>query len=330
MTLALCAAFSTQANSATPEATPALKSALADNGLLTDITIAGDTIVAVGERGHVIYSEDGTNWQQANVPVNVLLTSVSFKNESLGFATGHDATLLRTKDAGRNWEIVNYQPELDKPLLSVGVSGDNAVAVGAYGLYWQSNDAGNTWTASFHDELLIEDDRLFLEEIKEYEPENYESEKQFLLPHFNNVLVGEDTWYMVGEAGFYATSSNQGEDWEIKETEYFGSYFSIGGNSEQLMLAGLRGNAFLTDVSLQQWQPLPVPVPATINSMTQQDGVTYLFANSGNVFTVSGNQVSQKLFADGKAVMAGVVFKQRLILATEAGIKSVELSDLPK
>ena len=205
-----------------------------------------------------------------------------------------------------------------------------AVAVGAYGLYWQSTDGGENWNSSFHDELLIEDDRIFLEEIKQYEPENYEQEKQFLLPHFNHVQVTDNTWVMVGEAGFYATSNNQGKDWQILETEYFGSYFTAYKGKEGVTLAGLRGNAFKTDINLTSWQQLDVPAPATINAMIQEDGTTYLFANSGNLFIADASGVKQHLFADGKAVLSGVVFNDKLVLATESGIKSIKLTDLAK
>ena len=41
---------------------------LVDQSLLLDITQSGDQLVAVGERGHIIRSTDGQNWQQVEVP----------------------------------------------------------------------------------------------------------------------------------------------------------------------------------------------------------------------------------------------------------------------
>ena len=58
--------------------TPSLPSHMASQTLLTDVTKVNDKLFAVGERGHVIYSQDAESWQQANVPVNVLLTSIKF------------------------------------------------------------------------------------------------------------------------------------------------------------------------------------------------------------------------------------------------------------
>ena len=49
---------------------PATKSPLAPRTLLNGLARAGDRLVAVGQRGHALYSDDlGTSWKQADVPV---------------------------------------------------------------------------------------------------------------------------------------------------------------------------------------------------------------------------------------------------------------------
>ena len=49
--------------------TPAVKSPLAVRALVNGLAIAGTRIVAVGQRGHVLLSDDaGKSWQQAEVP----------------------------------------------------------------------------------------------------------------------------------------------------------------------------------------------------------------------------------------------------------------------
>jgi photosystem II stability/assembly factor-like uncharacterized protein len=307
----------------------AMKSDLATQSLLTDITKIGNKLVAVGERGHIIFSMDGSNWQQANVPVNVLLTAVDFKNNSVGFATGHDATLLKTTDGGENWVIVNYQPELDKPFLDINVGKTSGFAVGAYGLFFSTKDGGDVWQPEFQDELLIEDDRIYLEDLKQFDPESYELEKRFLLPHFNSVTRIGDELFLAGERGFFAISSDGGDEWQSIETDYFGSYFSIVGSGNQYYLAGLRGNLFESEDGGLQWEAIKTPAPATINSAYIDRDTAYFFANSGNMFyQKNGQAVMHHIFEDGKAVMSGVVFEDKLILATEAGIKTLPLSDL--
>ena len=84
--------------------TPALKTSLAPESLLIDIAKAGNRLVSVGERGHIIYSDDkGRTWNQANSPVSVLLTSVSFVDDTYGWAVGHSGVILHTNDGGLNW-----------------------------------------------------------------------------------------------------------------------------------------------------------------------------------------------------------------------------------
>ena len=46
--------------------TPALKSALAAKSLLNGVAVAGKRLVSVGQRGHILYSDDGgKSWTQA-------------------------------------------------------------------------------------------------------------------------------------------------------------------------------------------------------------------------------------------------------------------------
>ena len=77
--------------------TPATKSPLASRALLNGLANAGTRIVAVGQRGHVLLSDDsGKSWQQADVPVSSDLVAVSFPSASTGWAVGHDGVVLRS------------------------------------------------------------------------------------------------------------------------------------------------------------------------------------------------------------------------------------------
>ena len=104
--LAAMGLFSLQANAQwqEPLVTPAMPTLKATSSLLLDVVSTGDRLVAVGERGHIIYSDDdGYKWVQASVPVISTLTSVYFVNEQIGWAVGHDAIVLKTDDAGQTW-----------------------------------------------------------------------------------------------------------------------------------------------------------------------------------------------------------------------------------
>ncbi len=60
-------------------------------GMVTTLsTKAGNRLVAVGERGIVLLSDDaGLNWKQVDVPVSVTLTGVQFVSPMKGWAIGH-------------------------------------------------------------------------------------------------------------------------------------------------------------------------------------------------------------------------------------------------
>jgi photosystem II stability/assembly factor-like uncharacterized protein len=80
---------------------------LAEKSLLLDGQIISDRIIVVGERGHILTSEDhGVSWQQQQVPTRATLTSVFFIDPTNGWAAGHDSVILQTRDGGRHWQEI--------------------------------------------------------------------------------------------------------------------------------------------------------------------------------------------------------------------------------
>jgi len=99
---------------------PSVVAPLADDSLLLDAAVAGRRVVAVGQRGHVLVSEDqGASWRQVVVPTRVTLTAVHFPTPRHGWAVGHDAVVIHTADAGETWERQYADPDLQSPLLDV-------------------------------------------------------------------------------------------------------------------------------------------------------------------------------------------------------------------
>src|SRR5690606_16340278 len=69
-----------------------------------DVTRAGVRVVAVGDRGNILFSDDeGETWQAAQTPTDALLTAVCFADARHGWAVGHDAIVLATEDGGQTW-----------------------------------------------------------------------------------------------------------------------------------------------------------------------------------------------------------------------------------
>jgi photosystem II stability/assembly factor-like uncharacterized protein len=85
--------------------TPAEKSDRAPFSILMEIKTTPLNMVAVGERGHILFSDsECAGWTQAtSVPVSVTLTAVAFPSETKGWAVGHDGVVLHTEDGGKTW-----------------------------------------------------------------------------------------------------------------------------------------------------------------------------------------------------------------------------------
>jgi photosystem II stability/assembly factor-like uncharacterized protein len=110
ISMAMCAVFlGTAAVPAYAQMTdllqmPSKKSVFAKSSRFYDVTTAGTRMVAVGERGHIMYSDDdGASWTQADVPVRVSLTAVYFPTAEKGWAVGHDGLVLHSSDGGKTW-----------------------------------------------------------------------------------------------------------------------------------------------------------------------------------------------------------------------------------
>ena len=83
-----------------------------DRVILLDVAMAGKRIVAVGERGVVLLSDDNSKtWTSVRAPVTRTLTAVTFFDDKVGIAVGHGGSVLRTEDGGKTWVQVKI-PEI--------------------------------------------------------------------------------------------------------------------------------------------------------------------------------------------------------------------------
>jgi photosystem II stability/assembly factor-like uncharacterized protein len=301
----------------------------ADKNLLTDITNTGAGLIAVGKHGTVIKSSNGMQWQQAkSVPTQVLLTAVDFSNDKKGWACGHDATIINTTDGGVNWQLQQANPQFDKPCLDIMFKDDlHGFAVGAYGMFYQTVDGGKHWQKRFLDSLLFSEDREYLTDLKENNIEAYEAETASILPHFNRIEQTADGLILVGEMGLMARSIDDGLTWQRLEEIYRGSFFAFNSDNQQEVVAGLRGNVFYKQRSEQDWQHIENVKTATVNNIINYKNEQWLMlANSGVIFHLQGGLLTYEQLADGKAILDGVILDDKLIMATENGIKVKELT----
>ena len=310
---------------------PSVQAPLASKSLLLDITKVGQSrLVAVGEHGHILLSSDAINWQQASVPLQTTLTSVFFINNSLGWAVGHDATILNTIDGGSTWQIQQHKPELEKPLLDIVFkTPTEGLAIGAYGLSFRTHDGGKTWTNEFHSELLLPDDAEYLLELKQEDEEAYLDEASSILPHFNRLTLDGRTLYMVGEIGLIAKSNDFGQSWSPFDEIYQGSFFDISRTKQgNLLVVGLRGHVFRSLKNGTPWQQRATNTTALINDIVlSDDDRVFLLANNGTLLESIDDGQSYRLIVqkDGKALIAGVWFNGQLIVVSDVGVKIISL-----
>ena len=235
---------------------------LATKSMLLDITRSGNTLVAVGERGHIVTSSDGESWTQAeHVPTRSTLTTV-FSNGNRLWAGGHDAVILTSGDAGKTWTQLFYDPERAQAVMDIYFADDqNGVAVGSYGLYLYTSDGGKTW-----EETMVDEESDY---------------------HLNDLLkMGDDRWLIVGEAGFSYRSDDNRESWEAMEMPYQGSMWGgLKTNSDCVLFYGLRGHVMESCDFGSSWTEIDTGSESSISGAAEHGGLVLLAANSGVVLT---------------------------------------------
>jgi photosystem II stability/assembly factor-like uncharacterized protein len=249
-----------------PPPIPAEHARLADRSLLIAIAAAGGRLVAVGDRGVVVFSDDrGLSWTQAaDVPAQSLLTGVCFFDARRGVAVGHDEVVLATGDGGDHWRIAHYAPAAERPLLDVWCgTGGAAIAVGAYSTYLASADAGASWS-----------ERPFRPSPAPHSagaPRAAGGSSGIGDTgggyHLNRIVgASASRLYLAGEAGHLYRSDDAGASWRELSSPYAGSFFDVlplGG--EALLAGGLRGNLYRSEDAGGSWRRLETGTVALLD-----------------------------------------------------------------
>lgn len=285
--LSLLASIGLAQNSATPPTSnlqprPAEIAPLAAKNLLLGLIQADGTLVAVGDRGTIVLSSDGLNWQQSPAPVHATLTAVTFADANNGWAVGHDATILHTTDGGKSWTLQNFQPQDSKPVLSVlALDPQRAFAVGAYGLFLSTTDGGKTWPPL--DAPPILEDGLHLNAL---------------------IQLNSGELFLAGEIGL-AGVSKDGVEWKRLTLPYEGSLFgALPWGEKGAMVFGLRGNVLLTDnVHGNRW--------SAVNTGTVQSMFGGALLPGGGAVLVGADGAILYIGADGKTRGAGAIQSDR-------------------
>jgi photosystem II stability/assembly factor-like uncharacterized protein len=234
---------------------------LAAQSLLLDIASINERLVAVGERGHVVFSDDlGQTWKQASVvPTRSTLTTVVAVGDRL-FAAGHDTVIVTSGDGGETWTRQYFDTERQQPIMDMWFEeSGTGIAVGAYGLMLTTSDGGQNW----EDWAVNDQDDA----------------------HLNSLLEMPDASLLIaGEAGFSYRSTDAGETWEAMEVPYAGSLFGadLAGDGCAL-LYGLRGHILRSCDSGVLWDELSTGSENTLAGGTGYAGGVLMVGNTGTI-----------------------------------------------
>lgn len=276
---------------ATPLDRPAQKSRLAARSALVGVTGVEGRLIAVGERGHILVSDDGgVNWTQAVTPVSVTLTAARFSDRKSGWAVGHGAVVLHTQDGGNHWirqidgrSLVGALTEAyrsaqaagdqrlteklqrfiddgpDKPLLDVLFhDARHGFAVGAYGLLLATEDGGSRWRVAC-DLLNSDEDR-----------------------HIYAVRKLGGAIYLAGEQGLLYRSTDDGNRFVRMKSPAEGTWFDLVGAGSDLLLLGLRGALWHSSDEGGHWSRLAVDTKYSfVSGVSLGAGEGYLMADDG-------------------------------------------------
>ncbi len=275
---------------------PATMTPRAAHAVLTRVVLAGDRLVAMGERGLVVLSDDGgRQWRQARVPVSVTLTAASFVDAHQGWIAGHSGVVLHTTDGGESWTkqtdgVALAQATLaaaqalpasdpdrdrhiqdaerlvddgaDKPFLSISFADAfHGMVVGAFGLAAVTTDGGKTWTPCR--------DRL----------------ANPMRMHLYAVAQHDQTWVIAGEQGVLMRSSDDGANFEALTAPSERTLFTATAlRNGSFVCAGLLGAACRIDAGSTEVSAIELAAPLTIlSSVEARDGRVMLLAQGGRL-----------------------------------------------
>ena len=305
--------------------TPAAPSTLAPRSLINGLARAGARIVGVGQRGHIIYSDDqGRSWTQARVPLSADLVAVCFPTARQGWAVGHDGVILHSSDAGASWSrqldgrtmaaliADDYRHAgaanklaaqgIDQPFLDVWFENErNGFAVGAFNLILHTGDGGASWQPWM--ERMDNPKGLHLNAIR---------------------AVGPDL-YIVGEQGLVLKLADDGSRFVALPTPYQGSYFGLVGKPGALLAFGLRGNAYRSMDGGHSWQKVATGVQAGLTAAAVLPDARFaLLSQAGQVLLSADDGASFHAFrqaAPGPTSALAVAAGGKLVLAGAGGVR---------
>ena len=265
---------------------PALQRAYAGEEMLLAATRAGRRLVAVGDHGVVLLSDDdGKTYRQAQaVPTRATLTAVSFADEKNGWAVGHWGAIMHSADGGETWTFQRSDTSVDRPLFAVYFAdAGHGLAVGLWSLLLATTDGGKTWN-----------------EVKLSAPPEGGKADRNLFAVFAN---GKGSIFIAAEKGTVLRSEDRGATWSYLNTGYKGSFWTgCALKDGTLLVGGLRGTIYRSTDDGRTWSAASSGTQSSITGLVEDgakvhavglDGVRLISSDGGRSF--SGTQRDDRL-----------------------------------
>jgi photosystem II stability/assembly factor-like uncharacterized protein len=280
---------------------------------ITGAAVAGKRIVAVGDHGAILLSDDaGKTFRQAkNVPTRLTFTSVSFVDAQHGWAAGHWGAIFATTDGGENWILQRDERKADLPILSIWFKdAQNGYAAGIWSTFLRTQDGGKTWNP-----------------ITIPAPPGAKHADLNLFKLFPDSKGG---LYVVAERGLVLHSKDEGEHWDFMDTGNKGSLWAgVALRDGTLVVGGLLGKAFASRDAGKTWQASATNTDSSITDLAEDadgkligvalDGVSLVSTDSGANYMMS--QRDDRLSLTAMALLPGsapVLFSKTGVARAEA------------
>lgn len=283
---------------------PALERGAPEQGVILDIvTLATERLIAVGEQGRIVYSDDaGATWRQATSPVSVELTSLAFNGNGVGVAVGHDGVILRSTDAGETWTHITDGRDLFPRLVAAAQA---------------RVDAAEAALAEADDDAR--EDAEFLLDDESYRLETAETSMSFgpSWPFLDVLWSDATTLWAVGAYGLAYRSTSSGEEWTyvggvFDNPEDFHLYSMLRTRSGVLVAAGEAGVLFRSDDDGASWERFDSFDGASLFGLAEigAPGATHLISYGfGDTYQISADDglTWDSRYLDDTAILIGHV-----------------------
>lgn len=332
-----------------PLDTPTVPSDFARKGMVSGIARHESSLVAVGPRGLILVSSDGSvNWSQVACPVSTDLVSVKFTDATTVWAVGHDAVALRSTDAGKSWQkmldgrsvftlmrdhYAEFAKSGDAVATQMLAEVERSVAQSASKNVLPAPFL-DVWFANANEGYLVGAFGLILHTAdggKQWQPwvERLDNERRFHL----YAVTGEGAQaYISGEQGLLLRLDAKAGRFVKVVTPYAGTYFGIDVHGERVTAFGLRGNVYSRDSYGAAWNKIETGVDANIVAALELGaGTRVLISQAGHVLAVSADgrsSVDLKVPSMGEVVGAVASGPQQIAFARVSGVGSLQLSKL--